>query len=195
VRKKPVNLKASSLADGFMDSNDPHSQAPDKLGRSMVFLSWIVALALFTFLAQDWLDDAYNPNQSPVTHHDSTGIRQIVLKRNRYGHYVSSGRINGQEAVFMLDTGATDVVIPEELAAGFGLQRGRAYETRTANGSIEVYATRLDTIELGPIRLYNIQAAINPYMNGEEVLLGMSFLKYLKFNQQGDELIISTDNG
>jgi aspartyl protease family protein len=178
-----------------MESNDPDSQTPDKLGRSMVFLSWIVALALFTFLAQDWLDDAYNPNQAPVTHHDSSGIRQIVLKRNRYGHYVGNGRINGQDAVFMLDTGATDVVIPEELAADYGLRRGAAYRTMTANGVIEVYATRLETIELGPIRLYNIRAAINPYMDGEEVLLGMSFLKHLKFNQQDDELIISTDNG
>jgi aspartyl protease family protein len=195
VRKKPVNLKAIPLADSFMESNDPDSQTPDKLGRSMVFLSWIGALALFTFLAQDWLDDAYNPNQSPVTHDDAMGVRQIVLKRNRYGHYVSSGKINGQDAVFMLDTGATDVVIPEELAADYGLRRGPAYQTMTANGIIEVYATRLDTIELGPIRLYNIQAAINPYMDGDEVLLGMSFLKHLKFNQQGDELIISTNNG
>jgi aspartyl protease family protein len=179
-----------------MESNEPNSQAPDKLGRSMVFLSWIGALALFTFLAQDWLDNAYNPNQSPVTTHDNaTGIRQIVLKRNRYGHYVGSGRINGQDAVFMLDTGATDVVIPEKLAANYGLRRGAAYESMTANGIIEVYATRLDTIELGPIRLYNVQAAINPYMDGDEILLGMSFLKHLQFNQQGDELIISTDNG
>jgi aspartyl protease family protein len=178
-----------------MEPNDPNRETPDTIGRSMVFLSWIGALALFTFLAQDWLHDAYNPNQSPVTHDDATGIRQIVLKRNRYGHYVSNGRINGQDAVFMLDTGATDVVIPEELAANYGLRRGPAYQTGTANGTIEVYATRLDTIELGPIRLYNIQAAINPYMEGDEILLGMSFLKHLKFNQQGDELIISTNNG
>jgi aspartyl protease family protein len=178
-----------------MESNDSNRQTSDTLGRSMVFLSCIVALALFTFLAQDWLDDAYNPNRSPATREDANGGGQIVLKRNHFGHYVGSGRINGQEATFLLDTGATDVVIPEEVAADYGLHRGPTYQTNTANGVIQVYGTLLDTIELGPIRLYNVRAAINPHMDGAEILLGMSFLKHLKFNQQGDELILSIDNG
>lgn len=178
-----------------MESNDPNRQTPDKLGRIMVFLSWIFALGLFTFLAQDWLDDTYNPNRSPVTRENANGEKQIVLKRNRFGHYVGSGKINGREAIFLLDTGATDVVIPEGLAADYGLHRGPVYQSNTANGIIQVYGTLLDTIELGSIRLYNVRAAINPHMDGDEILLGMSFLKHLKFNQQGDELIISTDNG
>lgn len=177
-----------------MQSNDPH-RTPDKLGRSMVFLSWILALVLFTLLAQNWLDEAYNPNRSLATRDAGDGARQIVLKRNRYGHYVGSGRINGQEAVFLLDTGATEVVIPEALAVGYGLRRGPVYQSTTANGVIEVYGTLLDTIELGPIRLYNVRAAINPHMDGPEILLGMSFLKHLRLSQQGDELTISTDNG
>ncbi|HEX5055563.1 MAG TPA: TIGR02281 family clan AA aspartic protease [Gammaproteobacteria bacterium] len=178
-----------------MESNEPNHPVTDRLGRSMVFLSWIAALALFTFLAQGWLDKTYNPNPSPVASTSPAGDPQITLKRNRYGHYVSSGLINGREAVFLLDTGATEVVIPAELAAGYGLQRGPAYQTMTANGLIEVYGTVLETIELGPLRLYNIRAAINPYMDGTEILLGMSFLQHLKFHQQGDELIISMDNG
>ena len=178
-----------------MESNDPNHQTPDKLGRSMVFLSWIAALALLTFLAQDWLDETYNPNRSPATRTAADGARQIVLKRNRYGHYVSGGRINGREALFLLDTGATEVVIPEQLAADYGLKRGPVYQSMTANGIIQVYGTLIETIELGSIRLYNVRAAINPHMEGAEILLGMSFLKHLKFNQQGDELVISMDNG
>jgi aspartyl protease family protein len=178
-----------------MESNDANRQTSDKFGRSMVFVSWILALALFTLLAQDWLDGVYNPNRSLTSLHVAGGEQQIVLKRNRYGHYVSSGMINGRPATFLLDTGATDVVIPEGLAEEYSLQRGPAYQSVTANGVIQVYGTLLNTIELGPIRLYNVQAAINPHMDGDEVLLGMSFLKYLKFNQQGDELIISTNNG
>lgn len=178
-----------------MESNDPNRPTADKLGRSMVFLSWIVALILFTLLAQDWLDEAYNPNRTLVVRDAGNGAQQVVLKRNRYGHYVGNGKINDREAVFLLDTGATDVVIPEELAEGYGLQRGPAYQSMTANGVIQVYGTLLGTIELGPIRLYNVRAAINPHMNGAEILLGMSFLKHLRLSQQGDELIISTDNG
>lgn len=178
-----------------MESNAPNRPTPDKLGRSMIFLSWIVALVLFTLLAQGWLDEAYNPNRTLVVRDAGNGAQQLVLKRNRYGHYVGNGKINGREAVFLLDTGATDVVIPEELAEEYGLQRGPVYQSMTANGVIQVYGTLLDTIELGPIRLYNVRAAINPHMSGAEILLGMSFLKHLRLSQQGDELIISTDNG
>jgi aspartyl protease family protein len=177
-----------------MESNDPN-RTPGRLGCGMVFLSWILALALFTLLAQDWLDEAYNPNRTLVIRDAGNGGQQVVLKRNRYGHYVGIGKINGREAAFLLDTGATDVVIPEELAASYGLQRGPAYQTVTANGTIQVYGTLLNTIELGSIRLYNVRAAINPHMEGAEILLGMSFLKHLGLSQQGDELIISTDNG
>ncbi|HEY3487760.1 MAG TPA: TIGR02281 family clan AA aspartic protease [Gammaproteobacteria bacterium] len=174
-----------------MDSHNTGPHTPSKLGRSMVILSWIIALALFTFLAQDWLDGSYNPNQSPITRQGQDDRTEIVLQRNRYGHYVSSGRINGHEATFLLDTGATEVVVPEELTARYGLKRGPVYTSTTANGTIQVYGTSLNTIELGPIRLYNVRAAINPHMQGDEILLGMSFLRHLNFKQQGDQLIIS----
>jgi aspartyl protease family protein len=177
-----------------MEPDIPDAQAQPathKLGRSMVFISWIAALALLTFLSQDWLDTSHNPNRSPTVSTDPAGMLQVILQRNRHGHYISNGKINGQTAVFMLDTGATEVVIPQALAERYQLEYGPESQAHTANGVISVYNTNLDSIELGPLRLNNVRAVINPHMDGEEILLGMSFLKHLKFQQQQDQLILT----
>ena len=60
----------------------------------------------------------------------------------------------------------------------------------TANGTVTVYATTLDEINIGEIKLRDIKADINPHMDGDEILLGMSFLKHLSVIHQGDELTI-----
>jgi aspartyl protease family protein len=38
--------------------------------------------------------------------------------------------------------------------------------------------------------LQQVRASINPNMQGNEVLLGMSFLKHLEFTQRGDSLTL-----
>jgi len=43
---------------------------------------------------------------------------------------------------------------------------------------------------MGSIKLVNVRASINPYVTGDDVLLGMSFLKYLEFTQKGTQLTI-----
>lgn len=150
-----------------------------RLGRGFILLAWIALLILFTLLAQDGLDDAHNPNRNLTVNAD--GPQAVRLARNRYGHYLAPGEINGQPALFMLDTGATEVVVPAALAATLGLARGRPSQARTANGDITVYRTTLDRLRIGPLTLRNVRASINPNMRADdEILLGMSALKHLE---------------
>ena len=90
----------------------------------------------------------------------------------------------------MLDTGATDVAIPETIASELGLPRGPKAFYRTANGAVEVAMTRLDQVSLGDITLSDIRATINPGYRSDDILLGMSFLKHLEFTQRGDTLTL-----
>ena len=160
------------------------------IGKTMIVLGWILFLALLTLLFSDFLEQQQNPNQTPLGASDDTTHR-VELKMNRYGHYVSSGLINGQPVVFLLDTGATSVSIPEPVANRLGLERGLVNEVNTANGSITVYSTTLSRVALGPIELRDIRAHINPHMGGDEILLGMSFLKQLAFSQENDILTLT----
>ncbi len=155
----------------------------------MIILGWILFLAMLTPLFRNLLEQQNNPNQTPLTEENSE-THTVTLQQNRFGHYVATGSINAQPVTLMLDTGATSVSIPEQLADQLQLRRGYASQVSTANGTITVYSTILEQVELGNIVLHKVRAHINPHMDGDEILLGMSFLKQLEFSQQGDKLTI-----
>ncbi len=155
----------------------------------MIFLAWIGAAVLLSWLFARELDKQDNPNQSVETLRINQGV-EVRLTRNRTGHYVATGRINGRDVEFFLDTGATHVALGESLAEELNLERGAPGYTRTANGTIVTYQTVLDRVELGGIEIRDVTASINPRMPGEDVLLGMSFLKHLEIIQRGDRLLL-----
>lgn len=160
-----------------------------RAGRGMMLAAWVIGLALLTWAFGLWEAHKENPNQDPLSR-SINGVREVILERNSAGHYVASGRINGEEAVFLLDTGATDVVVSQDLADRAGLRAGARQLAQTANGRIEVRATRLDRLQLGAIELHDVPASINPAMGGRKVLLGMSALGQVEFSQQGGQLTL-----
>ena len=137
----------------------------------------------------DQIAQQINPNRDPVSYSSATGS-EVRLKRNRMGHYVTAGVINGQPVTFLLDTGATDVSVPAHLARSLSLVPGYRQLARTANGTIEVAQTEISTLAIGTIELRNVDANLNPGMQGDQILLGMSALKQLEFTQRGDWLIL-----
>ncbi|BBB30327.1 retropepsin-like aspartic protease family protein [Neptunomonas japonica] len=159
----------------------------------MRYLTWLIALALLTMLFNNWLDKQQNPNAALASVNVDIDT-PVILKRNRQGHYIASGLVNEQPVVFLLDTGATVISIPENIAAQMGLKKGPEVQVGTANGSIKVYSTLLDSVQLGHIVLKNVRGHINPYMNGQTALLGMSFLKHLELQQSGDTLKLNIPN-
>lgn len=160
-----------------------------RIGKAMLWAFWILFLGGLTLIFGNFEKRFYNPNQNAEGHVE-LGIRELSLIRNKYGHYVSPGKINGQEVTFMLDTGATSVAIPYNLGKKLGLEAGRSYPVQTANGLVQVYGTRIELLELGPIQVTEVRAALNPGMDGEEILLGMSVLKHLDFSQSGKTLTL-----
>ena len=160
-----------------------------RVGKIMVGAMWLLLLGLLTLFFNNILEQQHNPNQQ-IASVQRDGQQEIVLQRNKYGHYVASGVINQQPVVFMLDTGASDISIPLKVAQRLGLQPGRAVTYQTANGPALNYATQLDSVSLGNITLYNLPASINPNVDHEDVLLGMSFLKHLEFTQKGNTLTL-----
>ncbi len=158
------------------------------LSRYGTLLVWLAFIAGLTFVFGWLLEKQHNPNQSNITRITSDGSREVELKRNRSGHYIANGEINGSAVQFILDTGATDVSIPLPVAKALNLKQGAVMLAQTANGTVRVYATRLDRVALGGIELSNVAASINPGMEGREILLGMSFLGHLEMIQRDDRL-------
>ncbi len=155
----------------------------------MLVLAWGAGILLATRFFADWEQSRFNPNREPVSIVQGEQI-EVQLESNFQGHFVVDGRINGEKVTFLLDTGATDVAVPAELAERLGLPRGTAVMLQTANGQATGYRTVLNSLGLGDILLHDVRALIAPGFGGEQVLLGMSALKQLEFTQRAGVLVL-----
>lgn len=160
-----------------------------RAGKVLMILAWAAGLFLATRFFGDWEDRQHNPNTEVSSQHRD-GYIEVQLAGNRQGHFVSSGQINGRPVQFLIDTGATDVAVPGELAESLGLRHGAPVTVSTANGSSRGYRTTLDRLQLGDIVLRDVRALVAPGLEGDEVLLGMSAMKQLEFTQRGGVLLL-----
>ncbi|THH38448.1 TIGR02281 family clan AA aspartic protease [Aliishimia ponticola] len=103
---------------------------------------------------------------------------RIELERHRDGHYYITLDVNGAPVPFVVDTGASEIVLTMQDAQRAGLDLdelrflGRA---STANGEVRTAPVRLDEVAIGGIRDGDVTAFVN---EGEmsQSLLGMAYL-------------------
>lgn len=157
-----------------------------RTGTLMIVLGWLL-LGGVVWLAMDgWVDHQDAPN---VRLASESG--EVVLERNRAGHYLAPGEINGVPVTFLVDTGATGVALSSRVAERVGARPGLALRTSTARGETVSYATRLDSVSLGGMTARNVAGAIVPEMTDDTVLLGMSFLSRFQVTMAKGELRLS----
>lgn len=158
-----------------------------RMGRGMTVLFWLLVLGGGTLLFSGVLGGGNGTGRVEAVVRDGTA--EVRLQADRSGHYVAEGTLNGEPARMLLDTGATSVVVPVDLADRIGLKRGPRVPVETANGRSEVWLTRIDELQLGTLRFRDVRAAIAPGLDGQ-VLLGMSALGSVEMNQSDGELVI-----
>ncbi|WP_299356246.1 TIGR02281 family clan AA aspartic protease [uncultured Shimia sp.] len=129
-----------------------------------------------------------------VEHRVDADTGQIEIPRSPDGHYRLALDVNGSRIDFVVDTGATDIVLSkaDAIRAGFDPEAlpyfGRAY---TANGEVRTAPVELDEIRLGDLIDRNIPASIN---EGElnQSLLGMRYLQqFSEITITGGKLILT----
>ncbi len=149
----------------------------------MIFFAFIAAYGLWDDVRDDLI-----PQQSVL----EDGARIEVPRRNS-GHFHLMLELDGVPVNFLVDTGATDIVLTEADARRVGLDPdtmpfiGRA---RTANGEVETAYGSIDQVRLGPIVHSNVSVAVNRgEMPGS--LLGMSYLnRFDRIEISGDTLTL-----
>ena len=109
--------------------------------------------------------------------------RSITLDSDRQGHFEVEARVEGRFVDFLVDTGASLVVLRESSAAMAGIRPQPNDYTATAvtaNGKIKAARATIERIEVGGITVYDVPAMVLPDEALARNLLGVSFLSRLK---------------
>ncbi len=150
----------------------------------LIFLGVIAAVGLWDDIRQ-----TVRPRQS-IAQNGNT----VELPRAPDGHYYVTLMINGVAVDFLVDTGASQVVLTQNDAARVGLKPGDlAFTGRamTANGEVRTAPVRLETADLGQVSDSNIRAWVNQG-DLEQSLLGMSYLqRWSKIEITGQALVLT----
>ena len=140
---------------------------------------------------------------SPETFHDmvrdpaaesSISGRRMVVPADASGHFRADFRFNGRRVDGMIDTGATVIAINASTARRLGLALTPAdyrHKVKTANGTADAALARLDTVELGRIRISDLDVLVLEDRALGGTLVGMNFMKRLaRFQVEDDTMVL-----
>ncbi|WP_341808304.1 TIGR02281 family clan AA aspartic protease [Wolbachia endosymbiont (group E) of Neria commutata] len=156
-----------------------------------VWLLIIVITAMLIDSQGDKLSDSFLstfiPHQGRVQ-----GNGSIEFTKSRDGHFYILAQINNRSIIFLVDTGATDIVLSQQDAfrTGINLQNIQNFKTyETAKGQIKAGVVRIPQIKIGNFLINDVQASVNTHAMSYS-LLGMSFLRYFDFIVKDNKLIL-----
>jgi aspartyl protease family protein len=149
----------------------------------LIFVGALAAVGLWDDIRQ-----TVRPMQSVVS-----GDR-IELPRAPDGHYYLTAEVSGVPVRFVVDTGASQIVLSQSDAERIGIDTGalaylgRAY---TANGEVRTAPVRLESMTVGPVRHENLRAVVNEGDMGQS-LLGMAYLqRFSSIEITGGRLVLT----
>ena len=131
--------------------------------------------------------------ESPASVAGSGEVRtgKIVFKPVPGGHYTIEGKINGRSVEFLVDTGASAVVLGASEADQVGLnyRAGQQIQIATANGVTQAWSLKIGAIRLGDVELHEVDAIVAP-LPLPYVLLGNSFLSRFQMKSENGQMTL-----
>ncbi len=160
--------------------------SPIKTGLIPIMLFWLAVMGLLYMLME------YNlkPRQAKVLANGD-----LVIHRAQDGHFYTTGKINGREATFMVDTGASLVAVSEEFAQKAGMLGGMPTTFKTANGNLAGRVVEGVSVSIGPVSVSNVKAGVGLHLGDESsALLGQSFLSKFDITMSDKQMVLRPRN-
>ncbi len=129
--------------------------------------------------------------EAPVSVRSSTAGQRVVLRADSTGHFGGGGAINGRFMQYMVDTGASLVAIgqPDAERLGLAFRSGQPVLLSTANGQVQGWRIKLDTVRIGDVDVYGVDAVVTPQAM-PFVLLGNSMLAEFQMTRSRSEMVL-----
>ncbi|MTI17199.1 TIGR02281 family clan AA aspartic protease [Rhodobacteraceae bacterium RKSG542] len=160
---------------------------------SVLIVAVVAALALPPLL-QSYVD---SQGQKERIQTAGTGKKagEISIPRNRMGQFEARVYLNNTSVNALIDTGASLLALPMSVARQIGHEPSPVafrHRIKTANGTVRAALIHIDVLELGPLEVRNVEAAVLPDGALSVVLVGMSVLeRFDEFTINDDGLLLS----
>lgn len=117
----------------------------------------------------------------------------VTLYADSAGHHTTEGQINGVTLKFLVDTGATSIVMNSGDAkyAGIDYKNGERMQIQTANGIVIGYRVVINTLKLSSVVLNQVETIVLEGGSPPVVLLGMSALNRMEMKNEGIALTLT----
>lgn len=130
-----------------------------------------------------------------VNRAEPSGATSVTLQADGHGHFVTQGQINGGTIRMLVDTGASMISLSasDALRLGINYKTGTIGYSNTANGTVQVYLVKLNTVKIGDIELNQVDAVVQDERSNALpfALLGMSFLRRTEMRRDGEQMTLT----
>jgi aspartyl protease family protein len=166
--------------------SDPSLQKTARLGAFAIAAVWL-AVAGVLYLVFDRMEQNRQASLKPY----ALSSGDLVIPRQRDGHFHVEGEVNRQPVRFLVDTGASHVSVSQALARQAGLPPGQDIRLHTANGQMTGQLVQQVPVRAGHLALNNTAITVGLQgMPPDQALLGQAFLKHFDIEIRRNEMVL-----
>lgn len=171
-----------------VDSDQQPARRTARVGALGILAFWLVVMGALYFAMQHFLQ----PQRTTVT-----AEGHVEIPRHRDGHFRVQGSINGVPVNFLVDTGASLVVVTDAFARQAGLQGGDAITFQTANGARQGRLVAAESVAVhSALTVLGLRVGVGlSGLNDDEALLGQNFLRHFDVEMGRDRMVLRARSG
>ena len=164
-----------------------------KAGQSYKAVTLVAAYSRTATLEVDGQTMVLGISRRVGTRYESAEVQVVSIPHDANMQYQTTAAINGRSLQVLVDTGANVVALNSGHARALGLDYrvGVPARVETASGSVEAWFVTLRTVDVGGIRVDNVEATVVEGNFPSTVLLGMTYLRHVKMEEAGGVLSLS----
>ncbi len=166
------------------------------LGAGVFIIASVFAVQMWEHKEQEASSIAPRDHEKakPASQRSSIYNRTVHLQAAPDRHFYTDGHVNNRAMTFVVDTGASAIALREsdyEKSGSYLRASDFTVGISTANGTTRAARVNLSVVDIGGIRIRDVEAFVLPDDKLRDNLLGMSFLSRLsRFETRGRELIL-----